>query len=160
MNYTDGLVEYVTRRIAQINTLAIGKITKVNLTTWRADVRLKAKVGDQEIEIANVPIALQKFAAGAVHIAPAVGDIVLIGFSAKEIQKQLRNRDIVSANELVLHNVNHAIILSGVYVESDAVPVVAASEILIQHTTGSYLKFKADGSIEMVATAINMVKRS
>lgn len=149
VNYTDGIAEYIGRQVAKINTLAIGKITKVDLITWRADVRLKAKVGDQEIEIANVPIALQKFGAGAVHIAPTVGDIVLIGFSTREVKKQLRNRDIVAVNELVLHNVNHAIILSGIYVDSDTVQPISAGEMLISHKSGSYLKFKVDGGIEI-----------
>ncbi|PKG31386.1 hypothetical protein, partial [Methanoregula sp.] len=148
MNYTQCMAELIERRLSKINTLAIGTLTKVDLSKWRADVRLKTKIQGQNIEIANVPIALQMFSAGSLQIAPAVGDVVIIGVSKHEIQKQLRNRDLVEANEQVLYNINHAVILSGAYVESDAVPSVAANEILILHSSGSSIAVKAKCDIE------------
>lgn len=155
MNFADPVKSIIEQRVAKVNTIAIGKITKVNLAAWRADVRLKSKIQDCEIEIANVPIGLQTFAAGAVHIAPAVDDVVIVGFSKHELQKQLKNRDVVTVNELVLHNVNHAIILTGVHVETDAIPAVAAGEILIGHRSGSFIKFHNDGRIELHTPGAN-----
>ena len=160
MNFAEPVRKLIDERLASVNSVAVGVITKVNLVAWRADVRLKSKIQDCEIELANVPIGLQSFAAGAVHIAPAVGDVVIVGFSKHELQKQLRNRDVVAVNELVLHNINHAIILTGVYVETDAIPAVAAGEILIRHKSGSSIKFSANGEIEIYATKIRMRKRS
>ncbi len=149
MNYSQGMVELIERRLSKINTLAIGTLTKVDLSKWRADVRLKTMIQGQRVEIANVPIALQMFAAGSLQIAPAAGDVVIIGTSKHEVQKQLRNREIIEANEQVLYNINHAVILSGVYVESDAVPTVAANEILLSHKSGSFIKFHSSGKIEI-----------
>jgi phage baseplate assembly protein gpV len=149
-----GLIE---SRIEKVNTFALGKITKVDLATWCVSIRLKNKIQDNEIELVNVPIALQAFGAGALHIAPAVGDIVLVGFSKYELQKQLRNRDIVAVNELVQHNLNHAIVLSGVHTESDTVPAVAANEIVITHKSGTYLKFCANGDLETNAPHLRFV---
>jgi len=159
MNYSEGISELIDRRIGRINSISLGVISKVNLATWSADVRLKMKIQDQTIEIVNVPIALQTFAAGAVHIAPAVNDVVVIGFSKHELKKQLRNRDIVTVNELVLHNMNHAIILTGVHVESDAIPVVAPGEILIGHKSGSFIKFKENGDLELTASHIILTEK-
>ncbi len=159
MNYAEPVLKLVAQRLASINTLALGRITKVNLATWRVSVRLKNKIQDNEIELVNVPIALQAFGTGALHIAPTVGDIVTVGFSKYEIQKQLRNRDIVPVNELVQHNLNHAVVLSGIYTESDTVPAVAAGEILISHKSGSSIRFKTNGDIEITASHIKLVKK-
>lgn len=149
MNYTQNIAELIDRRVAKINALAVGVISKVHLSKWQADVRLKSKIDGQAVELANIPIALQMFAAGSLQIAPAVDDVVIVGFSKHEVQKQLKNREVVEVNERVLHNLNHAIIMSGVYVESDAVPTVAANEILLQHKTGSFIRFYASGKIEI-----------
>ena len=160
MNFAEPVLKLVEERLSKINTLAIGTLTKVDLSKWRADVRLKTKIQGQNIEIANVPIALQMFTAGSLQIAPAVGDVVIIGVSKHEIQKQLRNRDVVEANEQVLYNINHAVILSGGYVESDAVPSVAANEILIQHSSGTSIRFKANGDLDITASHINWIKKT
>lgn len=160
MNYTQGISELIDRKIANINAVVVGVITKIDLSKWRADVRLKAEIQGQKVEIANVPIALQMFAAGSLQIAPAAGDVVIVGISKHEIQKQLRNREIVQVNEQVLHNINHAVILSGVFVESDAVPAVAANEILIQHRSGSSIRFKANGDLDITASHINWIKKT
>jgi len=157
MNYSQSIVELINRRIEKVNTLALGRITKVDLATWRVSVRLKHKIQDNELELVNVPIAVQAFGAGALHIAPAVGDIVVVGFSKYELQKQLRNRDIVAVNELVQHNLNHAVILSGIHTESDTVPAVAVDEIVISHKSGTYLKFCANGDLETNAPHLRFV---
>ena len=149
MNFAEPVSNLIEDRLEKINTLAVGVITKIDLSKWRADVRLKSMIDGQAVELANIPIALQMFAAGSLTIAPAVNDVVIVGFSKHEVQKQLKNREVVEVNERVLHNLNHAIIMSGVYVESDAVPTVAANEILIRHKTGSFIRFYASGKIEI-----------
>lgn len=160
MSIAGKITDLIDARIAKINTISIGIVTKVDLETWRVSVRLKSRVQDTEIELLNVPVALQGYGAGAVLIAPAVGDIVVIGFSKHEIQKSLRNRDVVAVNDLVLHNANHAIVLSGVYAESDTVPAVTAGEILIRHASGSSIRFRANGDIDITGSHINLVKKS
>ena len=158
MSISEKITGLIASRIEKVNTLALGRITKVNLATWRVSVRLKHKIQDNEIELVNVPIALQAFGTGALHIAPTVGDIVTVGFSKYEIQKQLRNRDIITVNELVQHNLNHAVILSGIHTESDTVPAVVAGEILISHKSGSSIRFKENGDVEITASNIKLVK--
>jgi hypothetical protein len=151
----DQVVGLIEDRIQKVNTLAMAVITKVDLARWQADIRLKHKIQDVTLDLTAVPIALQSYGTGAIHIAPAIGDVVLVGFSKHEIRKQLRNRDVVAVNELVLHNLNHAVIISGIHAESDTVPAVAAGEILISHKTGAYLKFKNDGSMEFKIKEVN-----
>jgi len=160
VSIAEKISDLIDRRIARVNTLSIAVVTKVDLGTWRVSVRLKHKIQDNEIELQNVPLALPAYGAGAVLIAPAVGDIVVVGFSKHELQKQLRNRDIVTANELVLHNANHAIVLAGAYAESDTVPTVAEGEMLLQHKSGSSIMFRANGDIEITASHIKWIKKT
>jgi len=150
-----GMIE---ERIARVNTISPGKITEVHLDDWTVNVRLKHKVRGQEVEIFNVPVAPQSFGAGSLLIAPAVGDVVLVGFSKYELHEQLKNRDIVAVNELVKFNINHAIVLAGITTQTDSVPAVGSGEILLQHHSGAYLKIKDDGSMELKATRIDHTK--
>jgi len=159
-NYAELIKTLIDSRIEKVNTLAVGKITSIDLNTWRANVLLKSKIQDSTIELQNVPIAVQGFGAGSIHIAPAVNDVVIVGFSKYELQVQLGDNDPCVVNERILHNLNHAIILSGVHTEVDSIPVVAADEILIEHKSGSYLKFKSDGSIEIKTTGINILEKT
>lgn len=149
MNYADPIKKLIEQRIEKVNTISPGVIRKVDLARWRANVQLKYTIQGVTLNLTDVPIALQNWKTGALHIAPTVGDVVLVGFSKYEIQKQLRNRDIVPVNELVLHNLAHAVILGGIHVESDTVPDLQAGEILISHKSGSYIKFTEDGYIDI-----------
>jgi hypothetical protein len=158
--YAELIKTLIDSRIEKVNTLAIGKITSIDLNTWRANVLLKSKIQDATIELRNVPIAVQGFGAGSIHIAPAVNDVVVVGFSKYEMQTQLGDKDLCDVNERILHNLNHAIILSGVHTEVDSIPEVAADEILIKHKSGSYLKFLADGSIELKTAKFRVKKLS
>jgi len=158
--YAELVRSLIEPHIEKLNTLAIGKITSVDLATWRANVVLKSRIDGVLVELQNVPIAVQSFTAGSLHIAPAVGDIVLVGFSKYEVQSLLGDKEIQDVNQRILHNLNHAIIISGIHTMVDTIPAISANEILIQHKTGSYLKFKSDGSIEIKATDVNILKSS
>jgi hypothetical protein len=153
----NGLIE---QRVKKINTLALGKLTSVDLATWKADVLLKSKIQGEVIELQAVPIAVQNFAAGSIHIAPAVGDVVIVGYAKHEVQALLGDKEVQDVNERILHNLNHALIIGGIHTAVDIIPEISSNEILIRHKSGSYLKFKADGSIEIKATDINLLKLS
>lgn len=157
MNYAEPIKTLIEQRIQKVNTLSVGVLKKVDLARWRADVQLKYTIQGVPLNLTDVPIALQSFKTGALHIAPTAGDVVLVGFSKYEIQKQLRNRDIVPVNELVLHNLAHAVILGGIHTESDTVPTLQAGEILISHKSGTYLKFCENGDLETNAPHLNFV---
>lgn len=151
MNYAEPIRKMIEQRIEKVNTLSVGVLKKIDLARWRADVQLKYTVQGVPLNLTDVPIALPAWKTGALHIAPTAGDVVLVGFSKYEIQKQLRNRDIVPVNELVLHNLQHAVVLGGIHTESDTVPAVQAGEILISHRSGSYIRFTEEGDIQIGA---------
>lgn len=150
----NGLIE---QRVKKINTLALGKLTRVDLATWKANVLLKSKIQDVIVELQEVPIAVQNFAAGSIHIAPAIGDVVIVGFAKHEVQALLGDKEVQEVNERILHNLNHALIIGGVHTDVDVIPAVASNEIVITHKSGTYFKFCSNGDIETNAPHLRFV---
>ena len=134
-------------KLDNINTVALGIITQVDNSKLRCNVKLKHKIQGQEIELFDVPIALQKFNDCVIAIAPKEGDIVLVAFSKYELEEQLKNRDPVDVNELLKFNINNAVVIAGIYTLVDSVPMINQDEILILHKSGNYIKFQQDGKI-------------
>lgn len=134
-------------KLDNINTVALGIITQVDLQRLRCNIKLKHKIQGQEIELFDVPIAFPKFNDCVIAIAPKEGDTVLVIFSKYELEEQLKNRDPVDINELLRFNINNAIVIAGIYTLVDSIPPINQDEILIQHKSGNYIKFKQDGKI-------------
>lgn len=149
------IIRLIEDRLGDINTVALGIITHVNLTEMRCNVKLKHKIQGQEIELFDVPVAPQSFAGSSIIIAPAEGDVVLIIFSKYELEEQLKNRDVVAVNELLRFNINNAIIVAGLYTSVDSIPQIGKDEIIIQHKSGAYIKFYQDGSLEIKAKRVD-----
>jgi len=134
-------------KLDNINTVALGIITQVDLKKLRCNVKLKHKIQGNEIELFDVPFAFPKFNDCSVIIAPKEGDVVLVIFSKYELEEQLKNREPVDVNELLRFNINNAIIIAGVYTQVDSIPSLQQDEILILHKSGNYIKFQQDGKI-------------
>jgi len=130
--------------LEDVETVALGIITYVDLTKLRCNVKLKHKIRGQEIELFDVPIAFPKFNDCSVIIAPKEGDVVLVVFSKYELEEQLKNREPVDVNELLKFNINNAIVIAGIYTLVDSVPAVNQDEILIQHKSGHEIKLNSD----------------
>ena len=145
-------------KLDHLNTVTLGIITQVDLQNMRCNVKLKHKIQGNEIELFNVPIAFQKFDDSAIIMAPREGDIVLVLFSKYELEEQLKDRNIVDVNEFHLFDINNAIVIGGLYTAVDQVPSINQDEILIQHKTGAYIKFKQDGSLEIKASRVDFYK--
>ena len=140
----DKISQLIDIKLDNINTVALGIITSVDLTKLRCNVKLKHKIQGQEIELFDVPIAFPKFNDCSVIIAPKEGDVVLVVFSKYELEEQLKNREPVDVNELLKFNINNAIAIAGIYTLVDSVPAVNQDEILIQHKSGHEIKLNLD----------------
>jgi len=145
------IVEKVRKMIEDllddVETVALGIVTSVDLTKLRCNVRLKHKIKGQEIELFDVPIALPKFNDCVIAIAPKEGDVVLVVFSKYELEEQLKDGNPVDVNEILRFNINNAIVIAGIYTLVDSVPAINQDEILILHKSGNYIKFNSDGTI-------------
>ncbi|ADB58529.1 hypothetical protein [Archaeoglobus profundus] len=134
-------------KLDNINTVALGIITQVDLKKLRCNVKLKHKIQGNEIELFDVPIACLKSSAGTIVISPAEGDIVLVLFSKYELVEQLKNKEAVDVNELLKFNLNNAIVFGGLFTLVDSIPTIGKDELLIEHKSGNYIKFQQDGKI-------------
>lgn len=143
-------------KLDNLNTVALGIVTQVDLSKMRCNVKLKHKIQGNEIELFDVPIALQKFRGSVIIAAPHEGDVVLVLFSKYELEEQLKNREPVDVNELFKFNLNNAVVIAGIYTSLDAIPQVNDEEILIWHRTGAYIKFMSDGGIEIRGKYVNI----
>jgi hypothetical protein len=152
------IIRLIDSKLDEINTLALGKITQIDLSKLRCNVKLKHRIQGQEIELFDLPIAVPKFADSSITIAPAEGDICLVVFSKYELEEQLKNKDIVAVNEILQFNTNHAVVLTGIFTLVDQIPQINKDEILIWHKTGAYLKFKEDGSLEIKAKRVDFLQ--
>ena len=144
----DSLIKLVESKIDEVNTAALGKITKVDLSKLRCNVKLKHRIQGNEIELFDVPVAVPKFHDSSIIVAPKEGDIVLVVFSKYELEEQLKNKDIVDVNELLKFNINNAVILFGIYTMVDEIPSELDEEvILIRHKSGNYILLDKDENI-------------
>ncbi|WP_290597031.1 MULTISPECIES: hypothetical protein [unclassified Archaeoglobus] len=141
------LDERIERKLARMNTAALGVVTQVDLQKFRCNVKLKNKVHGKEVELFEVPIAVQKFGSGSVIVAPSEGDVVVIIFSKHELEEQLKNNEIVQVNEILRFGINNAIVIAGIHTLVDPIPQINQDEILIQHKSGNYIKFQQDGRV-------------
>ena len=98
-------------KLDNINTVALGIITQVDLSKMRCNVKLKHKIQGNEIELFDVPIAFPKFNDCVIAIAPKEGDVVLVVFSKYELEEQLKNREPVDVNELLRFNIDLILIM-------------------------------------------------
>jgi len=134
-------------KLDNLNTVSLGVITQVDLSKLRCNVKLKHKIQGNEIELFDVPIAVQKFADSSIIVAPKEGDVVIVLFSKYELEEQLKNKEVVDVNELLKFNINDAIVIAGIYTMVDQIPQLNQDEIIIQHSSGNYIKFQQDGKI-------------
>jgi|GEM_PF-1664185 len=148
MNIVDKIKKLVHEKIGELNTFDIGKITDANNLRLRYNVKLKHKIGGNEIELFNVPIAPFWFNAGMILISLDIDDIVGIAFSNYELKQQLKNKDITDVNEVLKFDMNNAIIVSGAFTDVDEIPSEFENgAILIKHKDGNYIKITSDDII-------------
>jgi len=161
MSFGEQVLSLIDKRMDLLNTVDIGTVIAIYPGETCVDVKLQHKFGDAETIIPRVPIAYPKFGDSEIVIMPTIGTAVLVAYTKYERQRQLDNADPVPVNPLLKHTINNAVVIGGPFRTSEPAPVgLQAGEILIRHKTGSYLKFKADGSIEIKATDVNILKSS
>ncbi|MDD4255725.1 MAG: hypothetical protein PHP59_10185 [Methanofollis sp.] len=149
------LTTLIDGKIARLNTLDPAIVTGVDLDAWTVNVRLKHRRRGREITLSAVPVAPQRFGAGALWIAPAVGDIVLVAYSHYDLKKQLKNLDIVDVNEEIAFHLAHALVIAGLVPRTADVPAVPAGGILLQHQSGAGIEIDAAGNMILKAAHIS-----
>lgn len=155
MSIAQTITRVIRANLDRVNTLDLGIITRVDLENWTASVRLKHRRQGREIELLGVPIAPQRYGAGALWIAPAVGDVVLVAYTRYDLREQLKNRNIVDVNEQITCHPAHALVIAGPVPQTDPVPAVPEGGVLLQHKSGAAIEIDAEGNMTIRAKHIS-----
>ena len=152
----DQIARLINSRIARIRTIDIGTISAVTAHD-RANVKIKHLVAGQVREHLDVAILPHGGAAGRIYTYPEVGDTVLIGYLQHEPGPQMEQRGIITEINEQAQYLRPVIL--GTLPTTDDPPrqTPAAGETLITHASGSYIRFRADGSIIICGTAVNII---
>ena len=156
MDAAEVIAKYVREQVAGIRTLDVGTVSSVsgNLVS----VKVKHMVSGRVMEYVEVPVLPYGTGAGRLCAAPLVGDTVLIAFLMHELPPMLEAAGhIPEINERIRYT--NPVVLT-VLDTPDALLDLqpAPGELLLQHRSGSYIRFGTDGSLEIGATAVDFVR--
>ncbi|MDD1695087.1 MAG: hypothetical protein LUQ71_10225 [Methanoregula sp.] len=158
MSMGEQILSLIDKRMDLLNTVDIGTVIAVYDGETCVDVKLKHKIGDAETIIKRVPIAYPKFGDSEIVIMPVIGAVVLVAYTKYERSRQLNDDSITAVNPLLKHAIGNAIVIGSPFKNGEAAPSgLTTGEIQIQHKSGTYLKFCANGDIETNAPHLRFV---
>ncbi len=156
MDAAEMIAQYVRGQVAGVRTLDVGTVTAV--AGDQVSVKVKHMVSERVMEYVEVPVLPYGTGAGRLCGAPMVGDTVLIAFLMHELPPMLEVKGhIPEINERIRYT--SPVVLT-VLDTGDALPALRPEpgELLLQHRSGSYIRFGVDGSLEIGATAVDFVR--
>ena len=144
------LIDQSTNRI---RTIDIGIIMAV-ASYDRVTVRIKHLISGRVVEYTDVPVLPHGIGSARIYAMPRVGDTVIVAYLQYDAGPQLENKGAITAiNEQTKYT--HPIVLTAIDTLDESPGILpAAGETLIVHSTGSYIKFSANGNIAIVAPQI------
>ena len=152
----DLIVQLINKRISRITTLDIGTIS--GITDYHTvNVKLKHLAAGQVREYLDVPIIPHGGAGGRIYTYPAVGDTVLLAFLQHEPAPQLEQRAVITTINEQLQYIRPVVLATIPTTDDPPEQTPAEGETLITHASGSYIRFKADGSIIICGTTVNVI---
>jgi hypothetical protein len=107
-------------------------------------------------QILNVPISFQKSGDSVLLIPPKVNDIGVAIFSKHALDNLLIEKTTTTITIPRNFDINDAIYISGLYTGVETVPSVAEGEMLLHHESGSFIKFFANGNIEIKGNRVDI----
>lgn len=152
----DQIARLINSRVARIRTIDIGTISSVTAYD-HVNVKIKHLVAGQVIEHLDVPVIPHGGACGRIYTHPAVGDTVLIGYLQHEPGPQLEQRSTITEINEQAQYLRPAILATIPTADDPPQQTPAAGETLITHASGSYIRFRADGTITICGTAVNII---
>ncbi|PKG31337.1 hypothetical protein [Methanoregula sp.] len=158
MTIAEQIVSLINQKLAGINTVDIGTVTKVYDNYMRVDVRLKCSVNGTETLLQNVPFMSLRFGDSEIIVLPDVGQPVLVAYTKFERSKQLEGDGVAPVNPRSRFQLSNAVVLGSIHLRSDGIPedLSAPGDIGIFHKSGSCILFKSDGKIEIRTTQLDI----
>ena len=133
-------------------TATIGVVTKAG--TRVVDVQVKNKImvdGSEEAfpVIKDVPVLFPHTGNLSVVSPLVIDDVVLLIFTKYNLQGLLDSSSTLLSRDSRQFSLNDVVAIPGFFLSSDTLPVVSEDEGIVKHKSGSYIKFKSDGGIEI-----------
>jgi hypothetical protein len=85
-----------------------------------------------------------------------VGDVGVVIFSKHALDNLLIEKTTTAVTIPRNFDINDAIYISGLYTGVETVPAVAEGEMLLHHESGSFIKFFANGNIEIKGKRVDI----
>ena len=133
-------------------TATIGVVTKAGTRTVDVQVKNKIIVDGSEEDfpiITGVPVLFPHTSNLSIVSPLAVDDVVLLIFTKYNSQGLLDSSSTLLSKDTRQFSLNDVVAIPGFFLSSDVLPVVSAGEGIVYHKSGSYIKFKEDGGIEI-----------
>ena len=140
-------------------TATIGVVTKAG--TRVVDVQVKNKIMVDESEeafpvIRDVPVLFPHTSNLSVVSPLAINDIVLLVFTKYNSQGLLDSSSTILSRDTRQFSLNDVVAIPGFFLSTDELPEVSEDEGIVKHKSGSYIKFKSDGGIEILTKKLDV----
>lgn len=147
--------EIIDAKLNGMWTAAIGTVTKVGTRNVDVQIKNKIMIDNEEEEfpiIRDVPVHFPHTANLSVVSPLAIDDVVLLIFTKYNSQGLLDSSNVLLSTDSRQFSLNDCICIPGFFLSTDVLPEVNEGEGIISHKSGSQIKFKSDGSIEIKAS--------
>lgn len=158
---------FIDKKINDINTLDIGIVDSVNSETNTLNVTLLRvydtfNIGNLDvntviptIKLLDVPVMRPMCKNFAIQPDYESGDRVLVMYTKKDIYSQLTTDSALDLSCSTNFTVRNAVVIGTIAKWGNNLPTASEGhDVLIQHSSGSSIKFGADGSITITGSKI------
>lgn len=138
----------------------MGKVLAVNIEKMAVKIQLNTRNRNGDpIIFENIPVIYPRFGNCFIAALPNIGDMVCISVTKYNLDLQ-RNDLLTEETNLRLGNIfgpsNMFVWASFPKEDDEHISTLEEQTMVIKHNSGSYIKFNADGSIEIKATRVDI----
>ncbi len=147
------------KKTRQIETTLVGIVLGVDKDLWLIDVQLKHKIMGKTVVLKQVPIGFPSFNGCRIVTTPKIGDVVLLTCTKYDLMSQIRDENPIDEYLDIgpVFSAGNAIAITALVTDVEERIQLNDNEMTILHNTGSYIKFKANGNIEIKAPRVDIV---
>lgn len=162
------IANFIDKKVNDINTLDVAIVDSINDENNTLNISLLRvydtfNIGnfDQSstvpvIKLLDVPVMRPMCKNFSIEPDYTVGDRVLVAYTKKDIYSQLTTDSAMDMNCSPNFAVRNAVVIGTIAKWGNSLPTAkSGNDVLIQHSSGSSIKFGADGSVTITGSHIS-----
>lgn len=162
------IANFIDKKVNDINTLDVAIVDSINDENNTLNISLLRvydtfNIGnfDQSsavpvIKLLDVPVMRPMCKNFSIEPDYTVGDRVLVAYTKKDIYSQLTTDSAMDMNCSPNFSVRNAVVIGTIAKWGNSLPTAeSGNDVLIQHSSGSSIKFGADGSVTITGSRIS-----